>query len=146
MKIWGNKDHEDGDAPLIPRWIQISLSIEKNPSWCTISLVLTDHSDRTHKVIWTISKLFGRQTLGANSDWHDEMQYEMLNDLKNECMNEEGKFEVLQLPLFNQLWTWTDESSGYQTFKVNRDWIPKEPENLHSVGEESKKRDRKSVV
>ena len=25
---------------------------------------------------------------GSNSDWHDEMQYEMLN----ECMNEEGKF------------------------------------------------------
>jgi len=39
--------------------------------------------------------------------------------------NDRCKFEVLQLPLFNQLGTRTDDSNGCQTFRVNRDWIPR---------------------
>ena len=55
------------------------------------------------------------------------MQWTMLcYDLIWECMyNDRCKFEVLQLPLFNQLGTRMDDSNGCQTFRVNRDWILK---------------------
>ena len=55
------------------------------------------------------------------------MQWTMLcYDLIWECMySDRCKFEVLQLPLFNQLGTRMDESNGCQTFRVNRDWIPR---------------------
>ena len=55
------------------------------------------------------------------------MQWTMIcYDLIWKCMyNDRCKFEVLQLPLFNQLETRMDESNGCQTFRVNRDWIPR---------------------
>jgi hypothetical protein len=55
------------------------------------------------------------------------MQWTMIcYDLIWKCMYNDGcKFEVLQLPLFNQLGTRMDESNGCQTFRVNRDWIPR---------------------
>ena len=63
------------------------------------------------------------------------MQWVMIcYDLIWKCMyNDRCKFEVLQLPLFNQLGTRTDDSNGCQTFRVNRDWIQKNRRNLHRL-------------